>query len=143
MVEPPTHPPAVPFPTRVPVFSPKQTTARAGLLLCATGKCSRTQRNSSTRNALRCRRSLLTRGQPRTLVALSAGGALLLLALEAALPPPEGLPFLHPTLNALYSCANLTAAYGIGVYWQWREGEAGRGGGERGSPREAETKKRR
>eukprot|EP00903_Cladosiphon_okamuranus_P013142 g12256.t1 len=86
--------------------------------------------------------SLLTQRRFRAAVALSVGGALLLLALEAALPPPKGLPFLHPTLNALYSCANLTAAYVIGVCWQWREGDRG-AREERGSQRETETKKGR
>lgn len=79
--------------------------------------------------------SFLTQGRLRAVVALSVGGAVLLLALEATLPAPEGLPHLHPTLNALYSCANFTAAYGIGVCWQWREGgRLGRGGEEGGSP---------
>lgn len=75
-------------------------------------------------------------------MALSLFGVLLLLALEAAVPPPAALPFLYPTLNALYSCANLTAAYGVGVYWQWKEGgrdAAGTGVGR--PPREVETKK--
>lgn len=97
--------------------------------------------------------SRLTQGRLRAVVALSLGGALLLLALEAAVPPPEGLPFLHPTMNALYSCAHFTAAYGVGVYWQWREGSRGaaavievgvEGGDDNGPPpREKETKKRR
>ena len=89
--------------------------------------------------ATRC--SFLTQGRLRAAVVLSAGGALLLMALEATLPAPKGLPYLHPTLNALYSCANFIAAYGIGVCWQWREGD--RGSKQRGSPRETETKKRR
>lgn len=56
---------------------------------------------------------------------------MLLLALEVAVAPPAALPYLHPTLNAMYSCANLTAAYGIGVWWQWQEGttRGSRGGG--------------
>lgn len=86
----------------------------------------------------------MTRQRLRAMVVLSVGGVLLLLVLEAVLPPPEALPFLHPTLNAVYSCANLAVAYGIGVYWQWQEG--GRGGAgvasDRHDPsREMETKK--
>lgn len=54
---------------------------------------------------------------------------MLLLALEAAVAPPAALPYLHPTLNAMFSCANLTAAYGIGVWWQWQEGTRGGGSG--------------
>lgn len=79
------------------------------------------------------------------MVAVSFGGVLLLLLLEAAVPPPEALPFLHPTLNALYSCANLVVAYVIGVYWQWEEGgcnEAGvRVGSERHPSPEMEMRK--
>lgn len=87
----------------------------------------------------------LTRPRLRAMVAMSIGGVLLLLLLEATITPPEALPFLHPTLNALYSCANLLVAYGIGVYWQWREGGHGdvRIGveSERHPSREMETKK--
>lgn len=80
------------------------------------------------------------------MVVVSLGGAVLLLALEAILAPPDALPFLHPTLNALYSCANLTVAYGIGVSWQWREGGGVSGGGDGGSREkqlQVETKKER
>lgn len=81
------------------------------------------------------------------MVAVSLGGVLLLLLLEAVVPPPEALPFLHPTLNAIYSCANLVAAYVIGVCWQWQEGGRGEvgvrvGRSERHDPsREMKTKK--
>lgn len=78
------------------------------------------------------------------MVAASLGGSILLLALETILPPPDALPHLHPTLNALYSCANLTVAYGIGVYWQWQEG--GGDGGDRAAREKqltVETKKGR
>ena len=75
-------------------------------------------------------------------MALSLGGALFLLALEMAVPPPEALPFLHPTLTALYSCANLTAAYGVGVFWQWQEGGRGAVGVGR-PPRGIKAKKNR
>lgn len=71
----------------------------------------------------------LTRARLGVMAALSLGGMVLLLGLEAAVAPPAALPYLHPTLNAMYSCANLTAAYGIGVWWQWREGARGGGGG--------------
>ncbi|CAN0002045.1 unnamed protein product [Ectocarpus fasciculatus] len=73
----------------------------------------------------------LTRARLGVMAALSLGGMVLLLALEVAVAPPAALPYLHPTLNAMYSCANLTAAYGIGVWWQWQEGttRGSRGGG--------------
>lgn len=94
----------------------------------------------TTRNSGR-----LTRRRVRAMVAVSLGGVLLLLLLEATVPPPEALPFLHPTLNAIYSCANLVVAYVIGVYWQWEEGGRGevgvRDGSERHPSREMETKK--
>lgn len=76
------------------------------------------------------------------MVALSVGGMVVLLALEAARPPPETLPYLHPTLNALFACANLTVAYGLCVYWQWREGD-GYGVEVGRRPRAAELKKTR
>ncbi len=99
-----------------------------------------TTRNPSIFNSTRS--SCLTPARLGAAVALSLFGVLLLLALEAAVPPPEALPFLHPTLNALYSCANLTAAYGVGVYWQWREGGRGAAGtGGVRPPREVEGEK--
>ncbi|CAN0229545.1 unnamed protein product [Scytosiphon promiscuus] len=88
----------------------------------------------------------LTQGHLRAMVVVSLGGSALLLALEAALAPPENLPYLHPTLNALYSCANLTVAYGIGVYWQWQEGDFDGRGGDGGAQerrRQVEAKKTR
>lgn len=83
------------------------------------------------------------------MMALSFGGMTLLAALEATLPPPKNLPYLHPTLNALFSCANLTVAFGLGVYWQWQMSAAmdsGHGGvraQEMQPRREAELKKKR
>lgn len=85
----------------------------------------------------------LTQWRLRAAVLLSFGGMAVLLALEAAFRPPPALPHLFPTLNALYSCANLVVAYGIGVCWQWREGGDPRDGAEGGTRRlVAERKKR-
>lgn len=86
--------------------------------------------------------SYITEGRLRAMVALSVGGMAVLLAFEAACPPPEALPYLHPTLNALFSCANLTVAYGLCVFWQWREGDC-YGVEFGGGSRAAELKKTR
>lgn len=64
--------------------------------------------------------SYVTTGRFGAFVASSVVGMALLLALEAAFLPPDKLPHLYAVLNALFSGANLTVAYVLGVYWQWQ-----------------------
>lgn len=64
--------------------------------------------------------SYVTKARFQVFVASSFAGMALLLALEAAFLPPDTLPHLHSVLNALFSGANLTVAYVLGVYWQWQ-----------------------
>lgn len=71
-------------------------------------------------------RRLVTRGRLRTVVFLSGVGMIGLMALECVVTPPQHLPHLHPTLNAIFSCGNLCVAYLLGVAWQWQEGERAR-----------------
>jgi hypothetical protein len=52
------------------------------------------------------------------LVLLSCAGMLCLHVLEVLVPPPARYPDLYPALFSIYGAANLTALFGLLVYWQ-------------------------